>query len=87
LPVSWVRDDGLALMIRHKPPRPALRLQEMRDRAKAVGGRLDVRSKAGDGTLVDLTIPAAAAYAAPPRRLAMSRLQARPRLPDDGLDL
>ena len=37
----------------------------MREGAEAVGGRLEVRSKAGEVTVVDLNIPAAAAYAAP----------------------
>jgi nitrate/nitrite-specific signal transduction histidine kinase len=36
----------------------------MRERAELIGGRLDVWSEAGGGTEIDLTIPAAKAYAA-----------------------
>jgi signal transduction histidine kinase len=39
-------------------------LPGMRERAELVGGRLDVWSEAGAGTEIDLTIPAAKAYAA-----------------------
>jgi signal transduction histidine kinase len=35
----------------------------MRERAKVVGGHLDVWSDVGSGTEVELTIPASAAYA------------------------
>jgi hypothetical protein len=59
----------------------------MREGAEAVGGRLEVRSKAGEVTVVDLNIPAAGAYAASSRGSAMSRLLAWPRVPDDGLEL
>jgi signal transduction histidine kinase len=40
-------------------------LPGMRERAAIIGGRLDVWSKVGLGTEVELTIPAAKAYAAP----------------------
>jgi ligand-binding sensor domain-containing protein len=39
-------------------------LPGMRERAELVAGRLDVWSEAGGGTKIDLTIPAAKAYAA-----------------------
>ncbi len=39
-------------------------LPGMRERAELVGGRLDVWSEVGAGTEIDLTIPAAKAYAA-----------------------
>jgi signal transduction histidine kinase len=38
-------------------------LPGMRERAELVGGRLEVWSEAGGGTEIDLTIPAAKAYA------------------------
>lgn len=37
-------------------------LRGMRERAKLVGGNLDVWSKLGSGTEVELTVPASAAY-------------------------
>jgi nitrate/nitrite-specific signal transduction histidine kinase len=40
-------------------------LPGMRERAEVVGGHLDVWSQQGLGTEVELTIPAAAAYATP----------------------
>jgi hypothetical protein len=75
----WVRDDGIDIddeVIRIKPPARHFGLHGTGERAKAVGGRLEVY----------LSILAAAAYA-PPRGTALSRLPARPRLPDDGLAL
>ena len=64
----WVRDDGVGIddeVIRDKPPAGTSACRGMREGAEAVGGRLEVRSKAGEVTVVDLNIPAAAAYAAP----------------------
>jgi signal transduction histidine kinase len=58
----------------------------MRERAEAVGGRLEVLSKTGEGTVVDLSVPAAVAYATSPRRSTMARLLAWRRVPDDGLE-
>jgi signal transduction histidine kinase len=61
-----VRDDGKGI----DPPVPAdeprghFGLPGMRERAELVGGRLDVWSDDGVGTEIDLTIPAAKAYAA-----------------------
>jgi signal transduction histidine kinase len=42
-------------------------LPGMRERAKLIGGRLAVWSERGSGTEIELTIPAAAAYATSPR--------------------
>jgi hypothetical protein len=47
-----------------------------REDTETVEGRLEVRSKAGEGTLVDLNKPAAVAYAASPDARPMSRLLA-----------
>jgi signal transduction histidine kinase len=77
-----VRDDEVGIhdeVIRHTRPARDFSPQGMREGAEAVGGRLEVRSKAGEGTVVDLSILAAGAYAASPRRSAMSRLQASTR--------
>jgi len=65
-----VRDDGVGM------DEPALReaptghfgLHGMRERAGIVGGRLEVLTRPGLGTVVELSIPAAVAYAASRRR-------------------
>ena len=73
-----VRDDGQGFdeqVIRSKAPAGHFGLQGMRERAELVGGRLDVWSKTGSGTQIQLTIPAAAAYAeSPPQRAFWHRL-------------
>jgi signal transduction histidine kinase len=84
-----VRDDGVGIddeELGNKPPARHFGLHGMRERAEAVGGRLDVLSKPGEGTLVDLNIPAAAAYAAPARRSAISNLLAWLRSQDDSME-
>jgi len=50
-------------------------LRGMRERAKLVGGNLDVWSKLGSGTEVELTVPASAAYGTrrTPRRSVFAR--------------
>ena len=62
-----VRDDGqgidAVLLDEQRPGHFGIR--GMRERAELAGGHLDVWSKAGLGTEVELTIPAAAAYATP----------------------
>jgi len=62
-----VRDDGKgiepAVLEEDRPGHFGVR--GMRERAELVGGHLDVWSKAGLGTEVEVTIPAAAAYATP----------------------
>src|SRR5262249_13065488 len=47
-------------------------IRGMRERAELAGGHLDVWSRAGVGTEVELTIPAAAAYATPRGRKVSS---------------
>jgi len=61
-----VRDDGKgidkALLDHHRSGH--FGLPGMRERAELIGGRLDVWSREGVGTEVDLTVPARSAYAA-----------------------
>jgi signal transduction histidine kinase/ligand-binding sensor domain-containing protein len=65
-----VRDDGsgidAAVLDEQRPGH--FGLPGMRERAEVVGGHLTVWSQAGLGTEIDLTIPAAAAYATPRAR-------------------
>ena len=61
-----VRDDGGGFDVAHV--RDGDGLQNMRDRLGAVGGRLDVVSKAGKGTLVAASAPVHAASPDPTRR-------------------
>jgi signal transduction histidine kinase len=84
-----VRDDGVGVdneELRNKPPARHFGLHGMHERAEALGGRLEVLSKVGEGTVVDLSIPAAAAYDAATRRSALFNLLAWPRTPGDGLE-
>jgi signal transduction histidine kinase len=84
-----VRDDGVGIddeVLGNKPPARHFGLHGMRERAEAVGGRLEVLSKPGEGTLVELSIPAAAAYAAAARRAALFDLLAWPRAHDDSTE-
>jgi ligand-binding sensor domain-containing protein/signal transduction histidine kinase len=73
-----VRDDGKGIdeqVIRSRPPAGHFGLQGMRERAELAGGRLDIWSKTGSGTQIQLTIPAAAAYAdSPSQRTIWYRL-------------
>lgn len=60
-----VRDDGVG-MPEHAPSRPGhWGLDGMYERAERIGGHLDILSRVGAGTDVNLRVPAAAAY---PRR-------------------
>jgi signal transduction histidine kinase/ligand-binding sensor domain-containing protein len=43
-------------------------LQGMRERAKRIGGKLDLWSRPGSGTEVELTVPASTAYRSPGRK-------------------
>jgi ligand-binding sensor domain-containing protein/signal transduction histidine kinase len=43
-------------------------LQGMRERAKRIGGRLDLWSRPGSGTEIELTVPASRAYRSPGRK-------------------
>jgi signal transduction histidine kinase len=66
-----VRDDGKGIdpEILGEDPRPGhFGLHGMRERAKIVGGQLDVWSELDSGTEVELSIPASRAYATPSTR-------------------
>ena len=43
-------------------------LQGMRERAHRIGGKLDLWSRPGSGTEVELTVPASTAYRSPGRK-------------------
>ena len=68
-----IRDDGRGIDLgvldkEHLPGHWGLR--GMRERASLIGGTFEVWSEVGSGTEVELTIPAANAYAMPaPRRI------------------
>jgi signal transduction histidine kinase/ligand-binding sensor domain-containing protein len=73
-----VRDDGKGIdskILEGEEPAGHFGLRGLRERAQIAGGRLDVWSKLGAGTEVDLSIPASVAYATPPaaRRSWFSR--------------
>jgi signal transduction histidine kinase len=64
-----VRDDGKGLdakMLAKGGREGHYGLHGMRERAQTIGGKLDVWSEVDAGTEVELSIPAAGAYAAPP---------------------
>jgi signal transduction histidine kinase len=66
-----VRDDGKGIdpkVLESEGRAGHWGLHGMRERAKLVGGKLDVWSEIGSGTEVDLNIPASAAYARSPAR-------------------
>ena len=61
-----IRDDGKGIdpTVLAEDRRGHFGLPGMRERADLIGGRLEVWSEVGVGTEIDLTIPAAKAYAA-----------------------
>ena len=65
-----VRDDGVGIdeETLREAPTGHFGLHGMRERAAIVGGRLEVLTRAGLGTVVELSIPAAIAYATSRRR-------------------
>jgi signal transduction histidine kinase len=65
-----VRDDGVGMdeQALREAPTGHFGLPGMRERAAVVGGRLEVLTKPGLGTAVELSIPGAIAYAASRRR-------------------
>jgi signal transduction histidine kinase/ligand-binding sensor domain-containing protein len=73
-----VRDDGKGIddqAVRNKPSAGHFGLQGMRERAEVVSGRLEVWSKTGSGTVIQLSVPPSAAYAeSPPRPALWQRL-------------
>ena len=64
-----VRDNGKGVdskILEGEEPAGHFGMKGLRERAEIAGGRLDVWSKLGGGTEVDLSIPASVAYATPP---------------------
>ncbi|HVP00234.1 MAG TPA: two-component regulator propeller domain-containing protein [Bryobacteraceae bacterium] len=66
----WIRDDGNGIdpEILKEGRTGHFGLRGMRERAELIGGRLDVWSKLGSGTEVDLSVPASMAYESARRR-------------------
>jgi signal transduction histidine kinase len=65
-----VRDDGKGMTqeaVERQPLRGHFGLPGMRERAEIIGGQIDVWSKPGSGTAVDLSLPASVAYTSLPR--------------------
>jgi len=71
-----VRDDGKGIDEETLQRQPAghFGLHGMRERAEIVGGRLEIWSKLGSGTELELSIPGAIAYGASVRRSWWSRV-------------
>ena len=68
-----VRDDGqgIGAEVLHGGREGHFGLSGMRERAAKIGARLKVRTAAGAGTEIDLTVPAITAYERPARRKSM----------------
>ena len=65
-----VRDDGSGIseeIVERQARVGHFGLPGMRERAEIIGGHVDIWSKLGSGTEVDLSIPANVAYCTPPR--------------------
>jgi signal transduction histidine kinase/ligand-binding sensor domain-containing protein len=65
-----VRDDGIGIDAEVLDPgfrRGHWGLPGMRERAAKIGGRMDIWSRSGAGTEIEVRLPAAAAYAARPK--------------------
>ena len=63
--MARVRDDGIGIdpnVVSQEGRMGHFGLRGMRERAKGIGGQLDVWSERGAGTEVELTIPASVAY-------------------------
>jgi signal transduction histidine kinase len=72
-----VRDDGKGIdeqAVRRQPRSGHFGLYGMRERAEIVSGRLDIWTKLDAGTEVELSIPAAIAYASSPRPSWLSQV-------------
>jgi signal transduction histidine kinase len=75
-----VRDDGKGIdpaVLSGHAPEGHFGLAGMRERAELIGGALTVWSEVGEGTEVELRIPAATAYATIAKRSWLSELLAR----------
>jgi signal transduction histidine kinase/ligand-binding sensor domain-containing protein len=83
-----VRDDGTGFdehAVRRNTPAGHFGLHGMHERATAIGGSVEVWSKPGCGTEVELSIPAAIAYAAAPGRGVRAALSGRDRYDESPL--
>jgi len=72
-----VRDDGKGIdpeILRNQGRSGHFGVQGMRERAKLVGGRLEIWSELDSGTEVELSIPASIAYVASGRRQSKTRI-------------
>ena len=72
-----IRDDGKGIdpeILRNQGRSGHFGVQGMRERAKLVGGRLEIWSELGSGTEVELSIPAPIAYVASGQRQSKAKL-------------
>ena len=72
-----VRDDGKGIdaeILRNQGRSGHFGVQGMRERAKLVGGRLEIWSELDSGTEIELSIPASIAYVASGRRQSKTRV-------------
>ena len=74
-----VRDDGKGVVVEtiQREPSGHFGLHGMRERAELLGGKLEVWSKLGSGTQIELSIPGAIAYELSSQRAWWSRLLSR----------
>ena len=74
-----IRDDGKGIDTKHLSAGRARHwgLAGMRERAEQIGARLNLWSKVGAGTEVELRIPGSVAYGAPSGRVGMFRLSSK----------
>ena len=74
-----IRDDGKGIDTKHLSAGRARHwgLAGMRERAEQIGARLNLWSKVGAGTEVELRIPGSVAYGAPGGRVGMFRLSSK----------
>jgi signal transduction histidine kinase len=71
-----VRDDGIGIdpaLLQRDGPAGHWGMKGMRERAKRIGGQLEVWSDHGAGTEVELTVPGSTAYASEPGRKSWHR--------------
>jgi signal transduction histidine kinase len=57
-----IRDDGVGFIEHTKQDRFSLGLLGMRERSRAVGGTLEIKSTEGAGTTITLRIPTGGAH-------------------------
>jgi ligand-binding sensor domain-containing protein/signal transduction histidine kinase len=84
-----IRDDGVGIdeEILHRGFRAGhWGLPGMRERAAKIGGHVDIWSRPGAGTEIELRVPAMAAYASPSRRSLLGWFTATARTREDPVD-